>query len=34
MTLLKGMLTIKNTHGNYTRPNNVFCSEEIADWVM
>jgi len=33
MTLPKGIPTIKNTQGNYTRPDNVFCSADIEDWV-
>jgi hypothetical protein len=33
MTLPKGIPTIKNTQGNYTRPDNVFCSVEIEGWI-
>ncbi|KIK02005.1 hypothetical protein K443DRAFT_97612 [Laccaria amethystina LaAM-08-1] len=33
MALPKGIPTIKNTQGNYTRPDNIFCSAEIEDWV-
>ena len=33
MVLPKGIPTIKNAQGNYTRPDNVFCSAEIEDWV-
>ena len=33
MVLPKGIPTIKNTQGNYTRPDNVFCSAGIEDWV-
>jgi len=34
MVLPKGIPTIKNVQGNHTRPDNVFCSGEIVDWVM
>jgi len=33
MVLLKGIPTIKNVQGNYTRLDNVFCSQGIEDWV-
>jgi len=33
MTLPKGIPTIKNAQGNYTRPDNVFCSTEIEEWI-
>ena len=33
MVLPKGIPMIKNIQGNYTRPDNVFCSADIEDWV-
>ena len=34
MVLPKGIPTIKNAQGNCTRPDNVFCSGGIEDWVI
>jgi len=33
MCLPKGIPTIRNTRNNYTRPDNVFCTEEISGWI-
>ncbi|KAF8193037.1 hypothetical protein BJ912DRAFT_848774 [Pholiota molesta] len=32
--LPKGIPTIRNSAGNYTRPDNVFVSSDITEWIM
>ncbi|KAF8993958.1 Endonuclease/exonuclease/phosphatase [Cyathus striatus] len=34
MTLPKGIHTLQHSAGGYSRPDNVFCSESIADLII